>query len=469
MSRFDFSLGQRFGWQENLKPFLEKPLSGRLDWTATLGSVLALLFAVEALTGMILAMYYNPSPDHAYQSIHYIMNDLLGGRILRGIHHWGAGAMVVLVVIHLLTTFFYGAYKAPREFTWIVGVFLLVITLGFGFTGYLLPWDQKAYWATVVGTSVASDVPLVGRLITGLLRGGTEVSGLTLTRFYAVHMLVFPALMALFIALHIYLVRVHDIAGHWRQEESAEGAPTARFYPDQLARSAVAFAIVLSVIALMAVFIDPPLEQIALTPDPSYIPRPDWYFMWLYKMLTFFSGQMEIVGTLAIPIGGMLLLLLLPFLNRSPLRSPHDRPLATAVGALVVIGIVYTNLMGMADSKPYGQIVAVPDRPLSALEVAGAKSYVEKDCAYCHNIQGRGGRRGQGPDLANVIAKKRSKEWIVASIRDPLSVSRWNIMPRYDNTEAELQALSAYVLSLDFKSCALKTIQKQEVVKGRIQ
>ena len=468
MSRFGFHLGQRFGWEENLKPFLEKPLPGKLDWTLTLGSVLALLFAVEAVTGMILAMYYNPSPEHAYQSIHYIMNDIFLGKILRGIHHWGAGAMVVLVVIHLLTTFFYGAYKAPREFTWIVGVFLLVITLGFGFTGYLLPWDQKAYWATVVGTSVASDVPLVGKLITRLLRGGAEVSGLTLTRFYAVHMLIFPALMAVFIVIHIYLVRIHDIAGHWLDEHTRQ-AKTARFYPDQIFKSAIAFLIIFTGITLMAVFIDPPLEQIAMTPDPSYIPRPDWYFMWLYKMLTFFSGQMEIVGTLAIPIGGMLILLLLPFLNKSLLRSPYDRPLATAIGVACVVGIVYTNLMGVADSKPYGRIVAAPDRPLTGVEVSGIKSWVQKDCAYCHNVQGQGGRRGQGPDLANVIAKQRSKDWIMKSIRDPLSVSRWNIMPKYDNTEEELQVLSAYIRSLDFARYGLKTIPREAVLQDKIQ
>jgi quinol-cytochrome oxidoreductase complex cytochrome b subunit len=468
MSRWNSYIRHRIGWGENLRPFLEKPLPGKPDWTLTLGGALALLFVVEAVTGMILAMYYNPSPEHAYQSIHYIMNDVFLGRILRGIHHWGGGAMIVLVVLHLLATFFYGAYKAPREFTWIAGVFLLVITLGFGFTGYLLPWDQKAYWATVVGTSVASDVPIIGSLITRLLRGGAEVSGLTLTRFYAVHMLIFPALTVLFMAIHIYLVRVHDIAGHWQEERGVQ-PETARFYPDQVFRSAVAFFIVFIGITLMAVFIDPPLEQIAMTPDPSYIPRPDWYFMWLYKMLTFFSGKMEVIGTLAIPIGGMLILLLLPFFNKSPLRSPHERPLAMAFGAACLVGIVYMNIMGMADSSPYGQIVVVPDRPLSALEAAGVKRWVEKDCAYCHHVQGRGGHRGQGPDLANVIAKHRSQDWIKKSIRDPLSVSRWNTMPKYDNTEEELLALSAYILSLDFQRDGLKTILREAVVADKIQ
>jgi len=213
MSRFGFHMGQRFGWEENLKPFLEKPLPGKLDWTLTLGSVLALLFAVEAVTGMILAMYYNPSPEHAYQSIHYIMNDVFLGKILRGIHHWGAGAMVVLVVIHLLTTFFYGAYKAPREINWIVGVFLLVVTLGFGFTGYLLPWDQKAYWATVVGTNMLGSVPFIGPSLASVLRGGIEVTGQTLLRFYSMHILWLPLFTAFFLWVHFHIIRKLGVSG----------------------------------------------------------------------------------------------------------------------------------------------------------------------------------------------------------------------------------------------------------------
>jgi len=465
MSQFGSYMRDRAGWNKYLKPFLEKPLLGNLDWTLTLGTVLAILFAVEALTGMILAMYYNPSPDYAYQSINYIMNDVFMGRILRGIHHWGAGAMVILVVVHLFTTFFYGVYKAPREFTWIIGVFLLIITLGFGFTGYLLPWDQKAYWATVVGTTVAKDVPFIGEFIARLLRGGAEVTALTLTRFYAVHMLIFPALLAIGIVVHIYMVRVHDVAGHWTSDGSQE-EKTARFYPDQVFKGIIAFTIVFAAILLMSIYVDPPLEQPALTPDPNYIPRPDWYFMWLYKILTFFPGELEFIGTLAIPVGGMLILFLLPFFNRMKNRSPADRPLAIALGIAIAVGIVFTNLMGMADSHPYGKVVVVPDRQLTQTEMKGAQVWVEKDCAYCHNVLGQGGRRGYGPDLSNVIAKDRTRDWLIASVRDPQSVSRWNIMPKYENTEEELNLLADYMLSLDLKKDGMKILKKEEVVKG---
>jgi len=455
----------RAGWDKYLKPFLEKPLLGNLDWSLTLGSVLAILFVVEALTGMVLAMYYNPSPEYAYQSINYIMDDVFMGRILRGIHHWGAGAMVILVVIHLITTFFYGAYKAPREFTWIIGVFLFIVTLGFGFTGYLLPWDQKAYWATVVGTSIAKDVPFIGEFITKVLRGGAEVSALTLTRFYAVHMLILPALLAVGIVVHIYLVRVHDIAGHWTSEKSKEGK-TARFYPDQVFNGAIAFILVFAVIVLMSIFVDPPLENVALTPEPDYLPRPDWYFMWLYKLLTFFPGDLEFIGTLVIPVGGMLILFLLPFFNRMKNRSPADRPIAIAVGIAIIVGVVYANLIGMADSQTYGDVVVVPDRQLTQTEMKGTRIWVEKDCSYCHSVLGRGGRRGHGPDLSNVIAKGRTSEWLIASVKDPQSVSKWNIMPKYENTEEELNVMADYMLSLDLKKYGMKIIPREEIVKG---
>lgn len=467
MFKFVRFLLDRTGWQAYLKPFMEKPLPGDMNWTSTLGSICALLFVIQALTGILLAMYYNPSPDYAYQSIDYIMQHVFMGRILRGIHHWGAAAMVTFVVFHMVTVFYYGAYKTPRELTWMMGVGLLVITLAFGFTGYLLPWDQKAYWATVVGTNIPHDMPMVGKYLTMLMRGGETVSGLTITRFYSVHMLILPAALLLLMGAHIYLVRIHDIAGHWDPDHPDKRKST-RFFPEHLFKSAVAFAIVFLGVILLAIYVDPPREDIAITPDPSYLPRPEWYFMWLFQVLTYFSGKTELIAGLAIPIGGVLLLALLPFLSRTPLRSPSDRPIAFAIGVMVLTGIVYLNLMGIAGSKPYGQVVVVPDRKLTPTEVKGVATWVERDCAYCHRVMGRGalGPR-EGPDLSNVIAKDRTKEWLVDMIKDPKSISRWTSMPKYDLTEEELNALAAYVLSLDFQRYEVKTIARDDVVKGR--
>ncbi len=466
MLRIGPFLSDRTGWQAYLKPFLEKPLPGDLNWTSTLGSICALLFVIQALTGILLAMYYNPSPGHAYQSIDYIMQHVFMGRILQGIHHWGAAAMVTFVVFHMITVFYYGAYKPPRELTWIMGVGLLVLTLAFGFTGYLLPWDQKAYWATVVGTNIPHDIPIIGKYITGLLRGGEAVSGLTLTRFYSIHMLILPALMLLFIGAHIYLVRIHDVAGHW-DPENPDKQKFSRFFPEHMFRSAIAFSIVFSGIILMSIFVDPPREDIAMTLDPTYLPRPEWYFMWLFHVLTYFSGKVELIAGLAIPAGGVLLLLLLPFLGRTELRGPADRPIAAAVVMMVLIGIVYLNLMGIAGSKPYGEVIVIPDRQLTPVEMKGLNVWVERDCAYCHRIMGKGApATREGPDLSNVIAKGRTKEWLVKMIKDPKSISRWTTMPKYDLTEEELDALAEFVSSLDFDRYGMKIISREDVKAG---
>ncbi len=461
MSRLINFLADRLGWQKYLKPFLEKPLPAGTGWLATLGSLCALLFAVQALTGIILAFYYSPSPQQAYTSINFIMNDVTMGAILRGIHHWGAGAMVIFVFIHLANNFFNGAFKAPREFTWIVGVVLFLLTLGFGFTGYLLPWDQKAYWATVVSANIPKDIPLVGQFIARLMLGGDTVSGLTLTRFYAIHTLLLPALTAVFILFHIYLVRVHDISGHG-QEKSSEDEKTDRFFPEHLFRCSIVFGVVFGIVVLLSVLAEVPLENVAGTVDPAYLPRPEWYYMWLFQLLTFFPGKFEIVGSLLIPIAGIILLFCLPFLSKTNLRGMADRPLASAAGITCLVGIIYLTLMGFEGARPYGKIIVVPDRPLTQSEQQGLNVYVERECAYCHHIAGRGGRI-QGPDLSNVIAKGRKKDWLTKFIKDPQAVSPWSIMPKYDLKEQDLNNLSDFILALDFDRHGMKILSQKDI------
>ncbi|RCK73462.1 MAG: Ubiquinol--cytochrome c reductase, cytochrome B subunit [Anaerolineae bacterium] len=178
----------------------------KVNWWFTLGSASLFLFLLQGITGIFLTVYYVPSPDHAYDSVQYIMNEVRFGWLIRGIHHWGASLMVLVVFIHMLRTFFYAAYKYPRELTWLSGVILLLATLGMGFTGYLLPWNQRSYWATTVGTEIAGTVPVVGPFILSVLRGGSELSAITLARFFAVHIWFLPALIAATIGLHLYLV-----------------------------------------------------------------------------------------------------------------------------------------------------------------------------------------------------------------------------------------------------------------------
>ena len=178
----------------------------KVNWWYTLGSASLFLFLLQAVTGIFLAVYYVPSTKDAYNSIQYIMNDVAFGWLIRGIHHWGASLMVLFVFLHMLRTFFYASYKFPREITWLTGVILLLTTLGMGFTGYLLPWNQRSYWATVVGTEIAGTVPLVGDFILRVLRGGSDLSGVTLARFFAVHIWFLPAIIVALIGVHIYLV-----------------------------------------------------------------------------------------------------------------------------------------------------------------------------------------------------------------------------------------------------------------------
>jgi ubiquinol-cytochrome c reductase cytochrome b subunit len=448
------ALRQRIGWDSALQPWLFKDLPPRTGWTATLGSLSLMLFATMFVSGIFLAMHYNPSPDKAYRSVEYIMNDLPGGWLLRGLHHWGASAMVIAVFLHMMTGFFTGAYKKPRELTWISGVVLLLIVLGLGFTGYLLPWDLKGFWATTVSTNIPKDVPVIGGFISRLMLGGENVSGATLTRFYAVHAMLLPALLVAVLALHIYLVRVHGIS-----EEDAEPArpPTNgdakparpyRFYPEHAWRSSIVYAVGLLVLILLSVFAHIPKDAAAGTLVPDYLPRPEWYYMWLFQLLTYFPGKWEAVGSLAIPFIVVTLLFIMPFLDRSRRIGVHNRPLPLAIGVTAIVGIAYLTALGFAGATPYGQIIPVPDRQLAASESRGLHLYVERECSYCHQIAGRGGHRG-GPDLSNMVAKDRSRDYLARYIKDPQAINPTSIMPKYDLPQADLSALADFLLTLD--------------------
>jgi quinol-cytochrome oxidoreductase complex cytochrome b subunit len=198
-------LDERLGLRAIYKVTLDRKVP-KVNWWFTLGSASLFLFVMQAVTGIFLTVYYVPSPDHAYDSIQYIMTGVSYGWLIRGLHHWGASLMVIVVFIHMLRTFFYAAYKFPRELTWLTGVVLLIATLGMGFSGYLLPWNQRAYWATTVGTQVAGTAPLIGPLILKVLRGGTDLSAVTLARFFAVHIWFLPAVIGLMIGVHMYMI-----------------------------------------------------------------------------------------------------------------------------------------------------------------------------------------------------------------------------------------------------------------------
>lgn len=198
-------LDERLGLRSIYNVVLDRKVP-KVNWWFTLGSASLFLFIMQGVTGIFLSVYYVPSPDHAYDSVQYIMNEVAFGWLIRGIHHWGATLMVLIVFAHMLRTFYYAAYKYPRELTWLSGVVLLLATLGMGFTGYLLPWNQRSFWATTVGTEIPGTLPILGPWITRILRGGTDLSAVTLARFFAAHIWFLPAVLAAVIGLHIYLV-----------------------------------------------------------------------------------------------------------------------------------------------------------------------------------------------------------------------------------------------------------------------
>jgi len=204
-SKVFYWLDERLGLTTIYNTILDRKVP-KVNWWFTLGSASLFLFAIQVVTGIMLSVYYVPSPDKAYASIEFIMNGVAFGWLIRGIHHWGASLMVVTVFIHMLRVFFFAAYKYPREITWTTGVVLLLTTLGMGFTGYLLPWNQKAYWATTVGTSIAGTVPVVGDFILKALRGGSDLSAVTLARFYSAHIWMIPLVIIMLIGVHLYLV-----------------------------------------------------------------------------------------------------------------------------------------------------------------------------------------------------------------------------------------------------------------------
>ena len=198
-------LDERVGWRSIWEIVFKRKIP-RLNWLYTLGIATFLSVVNQGITGILLTIYYVPNPDHAYDSVQYITTQVPAGWLIRGLHHWGASAMVLLSFLHMLRVIYLGSYKYPREVTWFTGVFLFLITIGFGFTGYLLPWDQKAYWATTVGTRIVAVMPVVGNWLLRIVRGGAELSPLTLTRFYGVHIWVLPAALLLMLGIHLYLV-----------------------------------------------------------------------------------------------------------------------------------------------------------------------------------------------------------------------------------------------------------------------
>ena len=350
---------RREGWKtfvherlplESVDRHLRKPLPKHINLLFSFGSLAMFLLLLQAATGAFLAFYYSPSPEHAHNAVTYISTEVPFGAFVRGLHHWGASAMVIIVVLHLLRVVLYSSYKAPRELTWIFGVLLLLIVLGFGFTGYLLPWDEKAYWATVVGVEISSTAPVLGDFVAKVMRGGSEIGAVTLARFYALHTIWLPWLVFGLVGVHLFFVRYYGSSGTPKNtpEEMKAGKP---FYPHQVFEDVVGMLILFVILAAVALFVPVPLEDVADPTNADYDPRPEWYFLFLFQLLKYFQGPFEVIGTFVIPTVGMLLLLFLPFLDRSERAVLWRRPIALTVTSVSVAAIVILTTLGGTSKK----------------------------------------------------------------------------------------------------------------------
>jgi ubiquinol-cytochrome c reductase cytochrome b subunit len=438
-------LADRLGLPPRWLETLDKPLPRGVGWLNTLGSTLLLFLIVQVVTGIALAFYYAPSTAEAHESLTYIRERVLFGKLLHGLHHYGASAVVLVLLFHLLRVFWHGAYKPPRELTWIVGVLLLGLVMGFAFTGYLLPWDQKAYWATVVSAEIVASMPLIGPPLRRVLLGGEDVGPATLTHFFALHTLLFPLLLYTLIGAHLLFV--------WRkgptppgQAVGEAGRQGGRFLTHQLLKDAVAMGVAFALLFALAWLRPAGLEPRADPADDFYTPRPDWYFLWLFELLKYLPGALKSVAGVGVPMGALIVLLSLPWLDRCGERRAGARRAVLGWGVSALVALTTLTALGVAD-RPHN--ISPADNPLRAATAEmlerGARIYREQGCAGCHRLAGEGGESGPALDQVG-RRRKYDVDGTIRHIQDPAEIVPGSTMPPYKHVpEAYLRDLIAYL------------------------
>ena len=430
-------LDSRTGYRALVRRALDEELPGGTGWPFTTGSVVTLLVGCQFITGVGLTMYYVPAPSLAYDSVRFIMRDLPLGWILRGLHYWGASFLVVATVVHLLRVFLLGSYKAPREVTWLSGLAMLLVILGFSLSGYLLPWDQKAYWATTVTINIARSTPLLGGYVADVLRGGPELGALTLGRWYSAHVFLLPATLVTLIVAHIALMRKHGISG----PIEPAAAPGEAFFPWHVMRDTVMMAAVFASLFTVAALVPAHLDAIANPSDANYIPRPEWYFLSLFQLLKYFPGPLEPVATMVVPGVVIGLLILLPFVDRADGRHPFRAPRRVFTTMVVAIGLGVLALtgLGVADSPPddgddWGLL------PIAGWQIATDEA---SPCTRCH---------APGAPAAPLAQTRitRDEEWLLSHMADPVALapgvrSEQEPAPRPMMSRFKAQAVVSYL------------------------
>lgn len=398
-------------------PILKHPVPPKSGWMYVFGSATLFAFIIQVVTGIALATAYVSSASQAYESLQWITHKAFLGNLLRGMHYFGASAMVLLLGIHMIRTFLTGSYKFPRELNWVVGVLLLALTILMGFTGQLLRWDQNGVWSTIVAAEQAGRVPIIGHSLAQFLMGGQTVGGATLSRFFAYHVFFIPALIFAMVGLHLMLVLRHGISeppdasrpvdpktyrAWYEGMLKREGVP---FWPDAAWRDVVFGVFVIACVVFLAWHLGPP--ELTKPPDPTIIeayPRPDWYLLWYFAVLALSPHGVETYIIVGAPLLAGICLFILPLVFDSGQRAPSRRPWAMASVLIIVMGVGALWIEG--ERSPWSpDFTAKPLTPAivhaATPEVSqGAELFHNKGCEYCHTIRGEGGKRG--PDLSTV-------------------------------------------------------------------
>jgi ubiquinol-cytochrome c reductase cytochrome b subunit len=466
-------LEQRVGWRKLIHESLDEPIPGGSRWAYVFGSGLLFIFLNQAITGMFLAMYYVPSADHAHTTVEFIQKQVTAGGFIRSLHHYGSSVMVVLVLLHLGQTLLFGSYKSRRELLWLMGCILFMLVLGMSFTGYLLPWDQKAYAATAVATNIISEVPLVGSGLKAFLRGGNEMGTLTLTRFFAFHVFFIPGLIIAGVAAHVFLFRRAGAAGPPKSAEEIRALPKEPFFPGQVFKD-FGFGILL-IGALMAFAIKWPtlLGPMANPSDPTYLPRPEWYYVPIFEWLKFWPGRSIIVGIVIIPVILLGLLFGLPFIDRRAERRPWRRPFSVGGFVAVLSGLVGLGVHGYQEDRRdpavHEKLLAQEEEELrfakepfqpeetspsvgtqlaKALSPAAAKGlllFASESCLGCHGPEAKG---GAGKFRMADVGKKHSVTELRELIRNPNAVMVKGGMEAVQLPDEELNELIEYLTTI---------------------
>jgi len=464
---------RRTGLNRLLHEALDEPIPGGARWSYVFGSGLLFILLSQIITGVFLALYYVPSADRAHTTIAYITKEVTSGAFLRSLHSYGSSAMVVVLILHLTQTFLYGAYKGRRELLWLSGCALFALVLGMAFTGYLLPWDQKAYFATSVGTNIASEIPFIGDWIKRLMRGGDDMGTLTISRFFVAHVFLIPAAIFALIATHVYLFRKAGAAGSASEGSPAPTRKSESFYPRQLVMD-MGFALVLiAALGILAHFRPVELGPEADPADTHYVPRPEWYYLPIFQWLKYWPGSLAILGIVVVPSIVAVLFAGLPFIDRRRERRPWKRPMAVSGFAVVVLSLFSLGVLSRVSDRRDRAIAAQlaqereetarfmrspfePEMAEASLAAAnavlgdpfaakGKQVYEMQSCDSCHGNNGRG--TADGPRLIGIGAKFQPDK-LAALLRHPTQKMIAGSMNAVVTNDEEMQALIAYLNSL---------------------